>query len=132
MVTMASRGESKVVGTLLSAIVSGAEASTRELVRDIARDPEVWEPWREDAARRLRFLHFGGRVNPPAVDSPEWARYADASQAALFELAAGAPLPGHEWEGFEIVGIGRGDSRADFEREYERVLRAAGREPFWK
>jgi len=68
-------GRSVVVGTLLSAIVSGTEASTRELVRDIARDPEVWEPWREDAARRLRFLHFGeGDVNSPQVDSPRWGR----------------------------------------------------------
>ena len=52
-------GRSVVVGTLLSAIVSGTEASTLELVRDIARDPGVWEPWRVDAARRLVDLHFG-------------------------------------------------------------------------
>ena len=143
-VTMTGPGESKVVGTLLRAIVSGAEASTRELVRDIARDPAVWEPWREDAARRLRFLHFGrGGVDPPQVDSPEWEQYVAATRAALFDLAAGAPLPEHEWEGLGIVATRiwipklmpyRAPLKRDdaFEREYERVLRAAGRQAFWK
>ena len=126
-------GRSVTVGSLLREIVSGSEPSTRELVRDIARDPEVWEPWREDAARRLRFLYFGeGDVNSPQVDSPRWGRYVDACEAALFDLAAGAPLFEHEWEGFGIVRIGRGEARAAFEREYEQVLRAAGREPFWE
>ena len=126
-------GRSVVVGTLLRAVVSGTEASTRELVRDIARDPAVWEPWREDAARRLRFLHFGmGDRNSPQVNSPEWGRYVAATKAALFDLAAGAPLPEHEWEGIWIVAPHPGETREAFEREYERVLRAAGREAFWK
>ena len=130
-VTVLGPGESKVVGTLLRAIVAGTEASTRELVRDIARDPEVWEPWREDAADRLAFLYFGtGDRNSPQVNSPKWGRYIDAYETALFDLAAGAPLPKYEREGLRIVGLVRG--REAFGREYERVLRAAGREAFWK
>ncbi len=124
-------GRSVVVGTLLREIVSGTEASTRELARDIARDPGVWEPWREHAARVLRFLYFGmGDRNSPQVNSPEWGRYIDAYEAALFDLAAGAPLPEYEGEAARIVGLVRG--RDAFGRKYERVLRAAGREAFWK
>lgn len=126
-------GESTVAGTLLRAIVSATAPEAFEVVRGIARDPAVWEPWREDAADRLAFLYFGeGNVNSPQVGSPRWGPYIDAYQAALFDLAAGAPLPEYEREGFRIVGIGRGEARDVFEREYEQALRAAGREPFWK
>ncbi len=127
-------GRSVVVGTLLRAIVAGTEASTRDLVRDIARDPEVWEPWREDAARRLVDLHFGkGHVDSPRPGGPAMDRWVGAWQTALLVLAAGSPLPNFEWNAKSlIVQNSSPEANAAFEREYERALRAAGREAFWK
>ncbi len=127
-------GRSVVVGTLLSAIVSGTEASTRELVRDIARDPAVWEPWRDDAARKLVDLHFGrGHVDSPRPGDPAMGRWVDAWQAALIDLAAGPSLPGFDRLAKSvIVQNSNPEANAAFEREYERALRAAGREAFWK
>ncbi len=127
-------GRSVVVGTLLSAIEWGTEPSTRELVRDIARDPAVWEPWRDDAAERLVALHFGeGHAASPPPGGPAMDRWVGAWQAALIDLAAGPSLPGFDWNAKSlIVQNSSPEANAAFEREYERVLRAAGREPFWR
>ena len=131
-------GRSVVVGTLLSAIVWGTEASTRDLVRDIARDPAVWEPWREDAAQRLVDLYFGegdtgGRRDVWDEGAGKLKRYRDAYRSVALDLAAGAPLSEYGPEIFRIARGGPGAAgREAFEREYERVLRAAGREPFWR
>ena len=139
-VTVTGRGESVVVGTLLSKIVSGTEPSTRELVRDIAMDPAVWGPWRQDAAGRLVDLHFGrGNRDRPQVNSLEWERYVAATRAALFDLAASPPIPWCEplegeceWSMFEVATLAPGEASEAFKREYELALRAAGREVFWK
>ncbi len=133
-------GEADLITDLFAAMPWATAPEAFEVVRDIAGDPEVWKPWRQDAARRLRYLYFGmGDRNSPQVDSPEWGRYVAATKAALFDLAAGAPnenceplLGGCEWDMFEIARGAPGEARNAFEREYERVLRAAGREPFWK
>ena len=132
--------EDQTVGTLFSAMSWATAPEAFEVVRGIARDPEVDEWWRQNAARRLRYLYFGmGDRNSPQVNSPEWERYVAATRAALFDLAAGPPiaaceplLGGCEWDMFEIARGAPGEARDAFEQEYERVLRAAGREPFWR
>ena len=114
---------------IFNAMVWATAPEAFEVVRGIARDPAVDGLLREWAAYTLHKMYFGegGRRDSPQPDDPaRWERYLAAEKAVLLDLAAGSPLPEYERELFSKVK----DDDA-FRLEYERALRAAGREIFW-
>ena len=111
---------------LLFSLTSSTNPSTHELFRGIATDSTVHEHTRNLAARFMVDHRFGASTIGKDLlgDPARRERYLDAYQSVLFDLATGPPLPEFETNAREIVGGRRG---VEFEREYERVLREAGR-----
>ena len=120
-----SEGPTLVLDLLFS-LASSRNQATHALVLDVARDSTVHEHTRNLAARFTVDHRFGASTigKDPLGDPATSERYMDAYQAALFDLATGPPLPEFEGNAQEILRGRRGES---FEREYERVLREAGR-----
>lgn len=111
---------------LLFSLAASRNPATHALFRGIATDPTVHERTRNLAARFMVDHRFGAStIGKDLLGDPTTSeRYLDAYQSVLFDLATGPPLPEFETNAREIVGGRRG---VEFEREYERVLREAGR-----
>ena len=111
---------------LLISLESSRNPATHALVRDIAKDSTVHEEFRSLAAGFMVDHHFGAPMSgrDPLGDPAARQGYLDAYQAVLFELATGPPLLEFEANVHDILRHWRGES---FDREYERVLMAAGR-----
>ncbi len=107
--------------SLIRGLGASRNPATHALVREIARDADVGEFFRRHAASFMVDHHFGALMLDPDYDDP---RVLDAYQAVLFDLATAPPLIEFEINARAIVRSQRGES---FEREYERVLREAGR-----
>ena len=113
--------EPVVAWGVLSDLAASRNPDTHALVREIARDANVHEELRSHAADIMVDHHYGAWTADRDYDDP---RVLDAYQAVLFDLATGPPLFEFESNVRGIVGNRRGES---FERDYERVLREAGR-----
>ena len=111
---------------LLVSLDSSKNPATHGLVSNIAKDSTVYEDIRSLAARFMVDHRFGASMTgrDPLGNPATRERYLDAYQAVLFELATGPPLPEFEANVQDILRHRRGES---FDREYERVLTAAGR-----
>lgn len=107
---------------LLTFLSFSPETATQALVRDVAMDPAVAGYWRERAARAMIDQRYG--KDPPGTDRASDPRYLDVVRSVLFDLASGPPLP--EFEGPMAAWL-RTTLGRSFEREYERLLRDAGR-----
>ena len=118
---LSGNGEPVLAWRLLRYLASSRNPDTHALVREIARDAGVHEELRHHAASVMVDHHYGAWMLDPDYDDP---RVLDAYQSVLFDMATGPPLLEFESNARGIVGNRRGES---FEREYERVLRQAGR-----
>ncbi len=107
---------------LLTYLSLSQDPATHALFRDIAMDATVAGYWRDRAARTMIDQRYG--EDSAGTDRASNQRYLDAVQSVLFDLASGPPLP--EFEGPTEVWL-RTTLGRSFEREYERVLRDAGR-----
>lgn len=107
---------------LLTYLSYSQDPATQALVQDIAMDATVAGYWRDRAARAMIDQRYG--EDSAGTDRASNRRYLDAVQSVLFDLASGPPLP--EFEGPTAVWL-RTTLGRSFEREYERVLRDAGR-----
>ena len=107
---------------LLTFLSLSRDPATQALVQDIAMDAAVAGYWRDRAARAMIDQRYG--EDSAGTDRASDQRYLDVVQSVLFDLAYGPPLP--EFEGPTEVWL-RTTLGRSFEREYERVLRDAGR-----
>lgn len=107
---------------LLTYLSLSQDPATQALVQDIAVDAAVAGYWRDRAATAMVDQRYG--EDSTGRDRASDQRYLDALQSVLFDLASGPPLP--EFEGPTEVWL-RATLGRSFEREYERVLRDAGR-----
>lgn len=98
------------------------EPATRALFRDIATDAAVAGYWRDQAAGGMVDQRYG--EESARTDRASDRRYLDALQSVLFDLAYGPPLP--EFEERTAAWL-RDTLGRSFQREYDRVLRDAGR-----
>ena len=108
--------------SLMTFLSFARDPATWTLFRDIATDAEVAGYWRDQAAGGMVDQRYG--EESARTDRVTDRRYLDALRSVLFDLAHGPPLP--EFEERTAAWL-RDTLGRSFQREYDQVLRDAGR-----